>query len=142
MSKPASSAPTACVLDASAVIALLRDEPGAEQVWAMVQPGATISAVNLAEVLSKMLDKGTPKELAERSVAILDLEVVGLDAPSAAQIAWLRPMTRTIGLSLGDRACLALAVARNALVLTADRPWLTLRDTLGLDIRCIRPDAH
>lgn len=130
------------VLDASAVIALLRDEPGANLVWQAVKAGATISAVNLAEVLSKMLDKGAAKELIERSVAILDLEVVDLNAQSAAQTAWLRTDTRDLGLSLGDRACLALAVSRQAVVLTADRPWLALAESLALDIRGIRPEAH
>lgn len=136
------STPPGCVLDASAVIALLRDEPGADRVWPAVQTGAVISAVNLAEVISKMLDKGTSKELVASSMAVLDLEVIGLDAEAALQTAWLRPMTRTAGLSLGDRACLALARARQVPVLTADRPWLALAEVLALDIRCIRPDAH
>lgn len=130
------------VLDASAVIALLRDEPGADLVWQAVKSGAAISAVNLAEVFSKMLDKGTPKELIETSVGMLGLEVVELNAQSAAQTAWLRSSTKQLGLSLGDRACLALAIARQAVVLTADRPWLALAEPLGLNICSIRPDAH
>lgn len=132
----------AWVLHPSAVIALLRDEPGAALVWQAVKAGATISAVNLTEVLSKMLDKGTPKELIENSLFVLGLEVLAFDAKAATHTAWLRTRTRSLGLSLGDRACLALAQSLGAVVLTADRPWLTLATELGLDIRSVRPDSH
>lgn len=145
MSKPvrADNAPAAAwVLDASAVIALLRDEPGAAVVWQAVNAGASISAVNLTEVLSKMLDKGASKELIESSVSVLNLDVLPLDAQAAAQTAWLRTRTRQLGLSLGDRACLALAQSVGAVVLTADRPWLPLAAELDVDIRSIRPDSH
>lgn len=130
------------VLDSSAVIAFLRNEPGAAVVQQALQGHAVISTVNLVEILTKMLDKGANQELTQNTVDALELDVVDLDAQTAYRAAWLRTSTRHIGLSLGDRACLALAIALNATVLTADRPWLTLSEKLGLDIRNIRPEAH
>lgn len=131
-----------CVLDASAVIAFLRDEPGADVVRQALDAQPLISAVNLAEVLTKLVDKGASHALAQQAVATLNLTVKELDAPAAHQVAWLRRSTRAQGLSLGDRACLALAAATQATVLTADRPWLALAADLALDIRSIRPAPH
>lgn len=142
MSKPSTVESAHYVLDASAVIAFLRNEPGADVVQQVLQKHAIISSVNLVEVLTKLLDKGASLELARSTLDKLELEVVALDAHAAHQTAWLRTNTRHLGLSLGDRACLALAVTLNATVLTADRPWLTLADALGLDIRSIRPETH
>lgn len=130
------------VLDASAIIAFLRDEPGAAVVRQAIDGRAVVSAVNLAEVLGKLLDKGVAQEATQLAVSALNLEVIDLDAQAAHATAWLRPLTRHLGLSLGDRACLALAQAIDAVVLTADRPWLALCETLKLDIRSIRPDGH
>lgn len=130
------------VLDASAVIAFLRGEPGADVVLQALDAQPTISAVNLAEVLSKLIDKGATAHVATQAVAALGLTVVDLDASTAHQVAWLRATTRHLGLSLGDRACLALGESLGAVVLTADRPWLALAPELGLDIRSIRPEAH
>lgn len=131
-----------CVLDASAVIAFLRDEPGADVVRLALDAQPLISAVNLAEVLSKLVDKGASQVLAQQAVATLNLTIKELDADAAHQVAWLRGASRRLGLSLGDRACLALAASARATVLTADRPWLALADVLGLDIRSIRPESH
>lgn len=133
---------SAQVLDASAIIAFLRDEPGAAVVRQALDEHAVVSAVNLSEVLGKLLDKGVAQDAARLAVAALNLDVMDLDAPAAHATAWLRPLTRQYGLSLGDRACLALAQAISAVVLTADRPWLALGETLKLDIRSIRPDGH
>lgn len=80
--------------------------------------------------------------MAQSTLDKLELEVVALDEQAARQTAWLRTNTRHLGLSLGDRACLSLAVTLNATVFTADHPWLTLADALGLDIRSIRPETH
>lgn len=131
-----------CVLDASAVIAFLRGEPGAAVVRLALDAQPLISAVNLAEVLSKLVDKGAPQALAQQAVATLNLSVRAFDADAAHQVAWLRDASRRLGLSLGDRACLALAASVRAPVFTADRPWLALADALGLDIRSIRPASH
>jgi PIN domain nuclease of toxin-antitoxin system len=140
MSKPAPPIP--CVLDASAVIAFVRDEPGAMLVRQALDQGAVISSVNLAEVLTKMQDKGATAEQAEHAMRVLGVEVVDFDAPAAQACARLRNATRSAGLSLGDRACLALAVTLQTPVFTADRPWLTLATPLNLDIRSIRPEMH
>lgn len=129
------------VLDASALLAYLRDEPGADIVAEAVAGGATLSMVNLAEVLTIAADRGAdPRELTTRltrqgllggAVAIEDLTV-----DDAVEIARLRPLTRETGLSLGDRACLALARRLRAPVLTADRAWLDLE--LGVTLESIR----
>ena len=111
------------VLDASAVLALLGDEPGADRVAAAVEDGATIGAVNLAEVLTKLSDFGMPPSAAEDVLEGLGLEVVAFDGGSARAAAALRASTRARGLSLGDRAALALATALGAPVLTTDRAW-------------------
>jgi PIN domain nuclease of toxin-antitoxin system len=129
------------VLDASALLAFLHDEPGADLVGEALVAGASISAVNWAEVLSKLADRGQEPETVAQ-----DLENQGILGPAlivhevdeilARRIAELRPQTRALGLSLGDRACLALAGRLGLGVLTADRDWMDL--DLGLDIRLIR----
>lgn len=130
------------VVDASAVIAFVRDEPGAAVVRPALDQRCVISAVNLTEVLTKMQDKGATPAQAEHAMRVLGLEVADFDARAAHACAQLRGVTRAQGLSLGDRACLALAKQLNAPVLTADRPWLALSAELGLDVRCIRPEIH
>lgn len=112
------------VLDASAVLALLGDEPGADRVAAVLGDGAAIGAVNLAEVLTKLADFGMPEGDAEVALEGLGLEVVAFDADAASAASALRASTRARGLSLGDRAALALAASRHAPVLTTDRAWV------------------
>jgi ribonuclease VapC len=110
------------VLDASAVLALLFEETGAETVRAQLRTGV-IGAANLAEVLAKLSDHGLPTLEAIRAVAILGLEVAPMTEAQAQRSAELRPLTRGAGLSLGDRACLALAAELSAPAVTADRSW-------------------
>ena len=129
------------VLDASAVLAYLKDEPGAEAVYAAVGEGALVSAVNWAEVLSKLTEGGQDPGDATRALTdagILDqgLIIHPLDGSQAVEIARLRPLTREAGLSLGDRSCLALAGALGLPALTADRVWAGLN--LELEVRLIR----
>src|SRR6266446_5729137 len=97
----------AIVADASAVIALLIGEP-----FTLFDPqrlaNASISAVNLSEVLARLLEIGMPEREVETAVAKLDLRVVAFDEMYALDAARLRTATRHAGLSLGDRACLAL----------------------------------
>lgn len=123
------------VLDASAVLALLQNEPGADAVLASLA-GATISAVNLSEVVARLADREVPAEDIRRAVAHLGLRVEPFDADAAYRAGMLRPQTRPLGLSLGDRACLALANALGVAALTADRQWREL--ALGIEIRSIR----
>ncbi len=123
------------VLDSSAVLAVLRSEPGADFVLEHSH-GAAISAVNLAEVVSIIVDRGGTPEAARRNVARLQMVPVPFDEAQAQRAGELRPLTRPLGLSLGDRACLALAEKLAATVLTGDRPWARL--DLGIKIQLIR----
>ncbi len=113
------------VLDSSAIIALLNQEPGAARVE-QVLAFSMVSSVNVAEVLSKSVEAGHTIASAARTFKILKLNVVDFDLPQAISTAELRPLTKTLGLSLGDRACLALAISKGATALTADRIWKKL----------------
>ncbi len=123
------------VLDATAVLALLNDEPGAGKV-APLLPRAVIGAVNLAEAVSKLAEAGMPEGTITTVLSELGLMVIPFDEVLAFRTGLLRPATSDYGLSLGDRACLALGQHLRRPVLTADRMWKTLK--LGLDIRIIR----
>ena len=125
------------VLDASAVLALLFEEPGAEMVRAQLRTGV-IGAVNLAEVLAKLSDHGLPVAEAVRAVAILGLEVMPMTESQAGCSAELRPLTRAAGLSLGDCACLALAAELGAPALTADRGWDAVAGPANVSVQLIR----
>lgn len=123
------------VLDASALIALLLMETGSDIVADAIGNGL-ISAVNLTEALSKLHDKGMRISEAIHAVRIFQLRVEAFDEKLALASAALRAPTIPFGLSLGDRACLALAQRKNLPVLTADRIWADLK--LGLEIKLIR----
>ena len=123
------------VLDASAILAFLRDEPGAESV-ARHRGDAIVSAVNVAEVGSRLADLGASLPEVRRAIALMAVEIIPFDAEQAYATAGIRDGTRSRGLSLGDRACLQLA-ARHALpAVTAHRAWAAL-DT-DVDVRLIR----
>lgn len=122
-------------LDASALIALLRQEPGHERVEPALE-GALLSAVNLAEVLSFFTRDGFDGDELLLRIKRLPIEIVPFSEQHAGIVAALMPITRPLGLSLGDRACLALALARGVTALTADRTWRKLK--LGIEIETIR----
>ncbi|MGD9882202.1 MAG: type II toxin-antitoxin system VapC family toxin [Reyranella sp.] len=122
------------VLDSSAVLALLADEPGTEVVEAAL-PGALLSTVNLAEIVAKLCERGMPAEEATSLIHSIGVEVAEFDADQATRSGGLRLSTRSAGLSLGDRACVALAQVRQLPVLTADTAWAQLGN---LDVRLIR----
>ena len=124
------------VLDASAVLAVLKRESGAETVIAAVAEGAAISAVNLAEIVSKLADWGMDGAAIRGTLDNLDLDVVDFDAELAYAAGLLRPATRAVGLSPGDRACVALARRLGAEALTADRTWADLK--VDVPIRMVR----
>ena len=131
------------VLDSSAVLGYLNGEPGTDMVATHILSGqACILAVNQTEVLSKLSDWGMPMEDACAAVAKLALQVIPFTSELAIEAARLRQPTRAQGLSLGDRACLALARQRQCAVLTGDRPWLDLAEALGLQILTFRPATH
>jgi PIN domain nuclease of toxin-antitoxin system len=123
------------VADASAILAALKNEP-----FSNLDPrrliGATISAVNLCEVLSKLRDDGLDDAQAHAAVSRMDLRVVPFDGPQARTAAQLRSITRHAGLSLGDRACFALGERLGCPVVTADRVWASLE--VGVEILVIR----
>lgn len=110
------------VLDASAILAAVLKEPGGSRVGELTGP-IIVSAVNYAEVCTRLIDVGVARAAAEASIALLGLEVVAFDVTQAEGSAELRAATRAAGLSLGDRACLALAASRDAIALTADTAW-------------------
>jgi len=114
------------VLDASALLALLHREPGADQVAAALGQGAVIGAVNLAEVVSRLTDGGMPETRVRSRLDALDLSIATYDEELALRTGFLRPQTRAHGLSLGDRACVALAQRLDATALTADSRWRQL----------------
>jgi len=122
------------VLDASAVLALLNGEPGADAVKAEIDR-AVISAVNLSEVVAKLTEAFTAEE-SQATVTSLGLPIIAFDDAQAYMAGVLRPLTRAAGLSLGDRACLACAQALGAPVLTTERVWGNL--SVGVQIRLIR----
>jgi ribonuclease VapC len=119
------------VLDASALLAVLFGERGADAVLETL-PGAVIGAVNLAEVVTKLQERGVPEAEIERDIAELDLPVIPFDAAQAMAAGKLRASTRSQGLSLGDRACLALAAARGVPAVTVDRVWASVE--VGVEV--------
>ena len=123
------------VLDASAVLALLNRESGWQRIEAVL-PRAAIATPNLAEVLTRLVDAGLPEKDAWHVVELLDLEVVPFTGGHARIAAQLRPATRSSGLSLGDRACLALALALKKPAYTTDRSWSRLE--IGVDVHVTR----
>ena len=132
------------VLDASALLAFLNAEPGADVIEAaMASDGAVISVVNWAEVLSKAVETGvSPEAMRERleraGVLGAALRIEPVTEEDAATIARLRPLTRAAGLGLGDRACLALARRLGAPAVTVDRVWATISGAVGVDVRVAR----
>jgi ribonuclease VapC len=110
------------VLDASAVLCLLQEEKGAERV-ARALPAAVIGAVNYSEVISKLVESGIDEATADGLMDTLQLTVIPFDRSQARLAGALRATTRRLGLSLGDRACLALAATEGAIALTCERVW-------------------
>lgn len=128
----------ASILDASALIAFLHDESGADAVVEALAATATISVVNWAEALSKIAADGNDPQQVAASLQSDDapLRIEPLNEADCVTIARLRPLTKAQGLSLADRACLALAQRLDLPVLTADREWKNLE--LGIRVQLIR----
>ena len=125
------------VLDASAVLAYLLGEPGEGEVGEVLEHGyGVISAINLSEVAAKLADGGMSDAEIDAVVAALDMRVVPFDTGQALACARLRGSTRPLGLSLGDRACLALAEQLSLSVITTDRAWSAL--SVAVPIRVLR----
>ncbi len=110
------------VFDASAILALLRDEPGANIVARYIGDGL-ISGVNLQEVIKSLLRREVPIDAALAMLDALHLDVRPHGRDDAVAAARLYPATKEFGSGLGDRTCMALAIAEGLPVLTADREW-------------------
>lgn len=123
------------VLDSSAVLAVIFTEPGGEVVVDLLQ-GGLLSTVNLTEIHTKLLLDGRAANFAWNRVRSMGLEVCFFDEKQARIAAELIWKTRSFGLSLGDRACVALAIERKATVYTTDRIWKSL--DLGIEVVVIR----
>ncbi|MPZ15709.1 MAG: PIN domain-containing protein [Chloroflexi bacterium] len=125
------------VLDASALLSLVYEEPGSNAVVEIILDGdALVSAVNLTEVVGKLRDGGWTEDEVDSVLYPLDLTIVPFDSALAYLAGHLRLTTRELGLSLGDRACLATAKAISSPALTADRGWAQL--SVGVEIRLLR----
>lgn len=124
------------VLDASAVLALLHEEPGADAVEAALD-GAAMSSVNLSEVLQKAEQHGVDTEGLEFDLQALGVRLYDFDVRSARDAAELWPVTRRVGLSLGDRACLSLARSLGGVAITTDSRWAEAREP-GVAIVVVR----
>lgn len=126
------------VVDSSVLLAVLNGEAGAEVFTKTptLLANAAISAVNLAEAYSKLVTLESDPDEAWQTVTAVVPEVVAFDADQAEISGRLIPLTRSRGLSLGDRACLGLGIALKAPVYTTDRAWKSLR--VGVAIHVIR----
>ncbi len=126
---------TETVLNSSAVLASIQREPGADNVDAALT-GAAISAINFAEVVSKLISRGLPDADAVIAARRFGAELVDVDGDQAAMAGVIHAATRAAGISMADAFCLALAKQRNLPVLTADRAWKAL--DLGVEVTLIR----
>ena len=123
------------VIDASALLALLNGEPGADVVEEAL-PGGIISAVNLSEVVAKLCDTGMPEKAIRQVLTPLGLEIASFDEEQSYQAGMMGLSTQDSGISLSDRACLSLAKMLGVIALTADRAWAGL--SVGVKVRVIR----
>jgi ribonuclease VapC len=123
------------VVDTSALLAYLKQEPGGRDRADDIR-GALLCSVNLAETIGVLLRQGTPLDTARKIVELSEVQIVGFDSALAEDTGALIVHTRSKGLSLGDRACLALAARENLPALTADNAWFDLK--LGIEIRFVR----
>jgi len=124
------------VLDASAILAMIFQEPGAEQLTEEILDNAVASTVNLAEVQTKLVKKGYDPEVAWEDALLLETPPEPFTADQAKMAGSLIATTEKYGLSLGDRSCLALAIALNAPVYTTEQAWKNLK--VGIPIHVIR----
>lgn len=128
---------TTAILDASVVLALLKEERGGTKV-AGVLADAAIGAVNFAEVVSHFVRLGVPSDEIGTMLHALPFTIVSADTDLAWEAGRLRATTADAGLSLGDRFCLALAKREKLPAWTADKAWKTIADAVGVKVMLIR----
>ena len=127
------------VMDASALLALVRGEPGSDVVLDLLGSQECVaSSVNMAELGSKLIDLGLPQAELERALRQFDVDVIDFNHEQAALSAALRQPTKPMHLTLGDRACLALAKQLDAVAVTADSAWLDVQQAEGVRVLLIR----
>lgn len=124
-------------MDASALLALLKLEPGHEIVETHIRE-SRIGAVNFGEVAQRLMREGWSREQFETTADALNIAVIPIDANLAIDGAEIREIGRKAGLSQADCLCLALAKRKNATVLTADRAWMKMSEATGVTVRLIR----
>jgi ribonuclease VapC len=127
------------VIDASALLAVARGEKGADFVLDLIDTKeCVISSVNVAEVATRLIDLGLPPTEADYAIAQFGVSTIDFNHEQALTSAQIRPITRSIGLSLGDRACIALAKLTKGSAVTADKAWADIAEPLGVSIVLIR----
>lgn len=127
------------VLDASAVAALLFEEPGGGRVAEIIASGdAVMSAVNFSEVAALLMRRQVPDVAAIMNDLEQQVEIVPFDSEQALRAAFLAPITARQGLGVGDRACLALARVRQGPAATSDRVWKDFADAVGVQVEIVR----
>ena len=127
------------VMDASAMLALMQAEKGWEVVDDLIREQQCVaSCVNIAEVGTRMIDKGLAPSQLERTLKEMDVQPVDFDLEQSTFCAELRLSTKYAGLSLGDRACLALAKLMDGTAVTSDRAWLDIAETTKIKVLMIR----
>ena len=124
------------VIDSSVILAYVYDEPGAEAAASVLSRSVAISSVNMSEVVAKLAERGWEEAAIRTYLDDFPITTVAFDEGQAYICGLLRPITTEQGLSLGDRACLALGIVTGLPVITADRNWA--RVSLDMDIRLIR----
>jgi PIN domain nuclease of toxin-antitoxin system len=124
---------SSAVLDSSAILAVLNRERGADAVMAAIDD-AIVLTVNYAEVVSRLIELGRDVHAAKSAIRSLGVGVVAFDEELAGRTGELRPLTRKRGLSLGDRACIALAERDGVPALTADHRWRDVVPTVEIRI--------
>lgn len=124
------------LLDASALLAFMSNEAGSDKVRAVILAGqAAISTVNISEVAAKLVSRGLSSVDAEFQCRSMGIDILAMDEGIAFAAAALVPFTQQLGLSLGDRVCLATAAMDGRIAMTADKAW---SEVPGVDVVVIR----
>lgn len=126
---------TSVVLDSSAILAVIQNEPGQEKVLPVLH-GALISTVNLAEVATRIARGGAPQAVIEAAIHKLPVQPCDFSYEHVVFAGFMEQQTRAKGLSLGDRICLTLAIHNNVPVMTTDRAWSEIE--LPIEVQLIR----